>query len=139
MRVVGIRRKSDGEILMAVSLGARYNLPPGVTLDQVEMVPITVPEDVIMPELTPEQIEENKQMAKQNEKLEKIAHHFGMQISDFIEKAAAALGIPHCQVCEMRKKILHKIHEIGWWKAMALIWKTVKNRDLNEEEKRLIE
>lgn len=139
MRIFGIKRKSDGEILMAVPFGGRYKLPPGVTLDQIEVVPITIPEDVVVLPPTPEQIERHNQMVKENEKLEKIAHHFGIQISDFIEKAAVALGIPHCKVCEMRKKILHKIHELGWWKAMTLIWKTIKNRDLNEEEKRLIE
>ncbi len=139
MRVVGIRRKSDGEIIMAIPFGAPYRLPDGLTSAQIEVVPITIPEHVVLPPPTPEQIEQYNQMVKENEKLEKIAHHFGIQLSDFIEKAAVALGIPHCAVCEMRKKILHKIHEIGWWKAMALIWKTVKNRDLNEEEKRLIE
>ncbi len=139
MRVVGIRRKSDGEIIMAIPFGTPYRLPDGLTSAQVEVVPITIPENIIVPPPSPEQIEESNRMVKENEKLEKIAGHFGIQMSDFIEKAAAALGIPHCKVCEMRKKILHKIHESGWWKAMALIWKTIKNRDLNEEEKRLIE
>lgn len=135
MKVIGIRRKSDGEILMAVPLGTRYHLPPGVTLDQVETVIITTYEDIVM---TKEQMETANQTIEQNEKLEKIARHFGMDMADFIEQVAAALGIPHCKVCEMRKNIMYKIHEIGWWKAMALIWKTIKKRELSEEEKHLI-
>lgn len=121
---------------MAVSFGTGYNLPVGVSPSEVEVVPITIPEDVIV---TVEQMEAAKQATEQNEKLEKIARHFGMQMADFIQQAAVALGIPHCATCEMRKKIMYKIHELGWWKAVTLIWKTIKKRDLSEEEKRLIE
>ncbi len=130
MKLVGIQRKSDGEILMAIPIGTSYRLPPGVNTNDVQVVRITIPETTL------ETV--NLDMSEDTKKLEKIANHFGMQMADFIQQAAVALGIPHCAACQMRKKILYKIHEIGWWKALKLIWKTVGKGDLSEDEKSLI-
>ncbi len=135
MRLVGIKRKSDGEILMVVPFGQRYSVAKwGLKPSDVEAVKVLVPEvcDSVIDEVALDQ-------QVDNEKFEKLAKHFGMKLADFIKMTAAALGIKHCPICEMRSKILYRMHEIGWWKALRLIWKTVRKRELTGDEKRLVD
>ena len=137
MRLLGIKRKSDGEILFLVPYGERYSVASyGLKPSDVEPVKVAVPEegDGFLPLF---EVDENEK--EDGVKMERLARHFGMKLADFIKMAAAALGIEHCPTCEMRKKILYKIHEIGWWKALRLIWKTMRKEGLGPEEKDLVD
>lgn len=118
MRLVGIRRKSDGEIIMAVHMGQSYRLPDGLTMKDVDVVPITVPEVPKPREYTLEELEEIKKMLKQskeeNERLEQMAQEQGMGVGDLIAKLTKTFGIKPCASCEQRRKVANKMRVVGW-------------------------
>lgn len=57
----------------------------------------------------------------------RFASFFGMAVSDFIESATGALGIPPCPVCQMRKLVLHRIKELGVMRATLLLVMSLKS------------
>lgn len=66
--------------------------------------------------------------------LDKLAGYFGIAVADLIKYAALAFGIEPCPTCEMRYKILNVIAEIGLFKAIRLLYKTIRGRELSEAE-----
>jgi len=45
MKLLGVQRKSDGEIVLVTHFGQSYRLPDGLTMADVNIVPIVVPEN----------------------------------------------------------------------------------------------
>jgi len=65
MKLLGVQRKSDMEIVLVTHFGQSYRLPDGLKMSDVNIVPIIVPERP--KEYTPEQIE--KMEEQQREKI----------------------------------------------------------------------
>lgn len=128
MYINGIRRKSDGEWLGGVMSGDTFKLPPGIAFEEIEFIPIYVPE-----------CGDHRMAKTSSEPITKMARHLGMGISDFIEFAAKTLGIPMCPVCQMTKKILYAIDKIGWMTSIKLIFKTRLGIPYSKKEKLIIE
>jgi len=127
MRLTGIKRKRDGEIIGTVEPGVWFKLPAGETPDSVEYVSILIPE-----------VQDGRLM-KGADEIGNMARHFGMNIADFIELCAGVLGIPPCSSCKMSKMILYAIKSIGWLRGMKLIFKAKTGRPFTEKERQLLE
>ena len=70
-----------------------------------------------------ESLENTEGNISDQDRLNMMARHFGMDIADFIEWAARRLGIPPCPVCQSSKQVLYRINEIGWLHGAALLWR----------------
>lgn len=68
------------------------------------------------------------------DKIDRLAHHFGMDVADFVERAARALGIPPCLECQMRGMILRRADELGWWKTVVLLSRTFLGKLPDEDD-----
>ena len=106
MKVVGIRRKSDGEILMAVPLGTPYRLPDGVSRADVEVVSILIHEDIYAEDPVDES------MAKI--RIDDMAEEQGIGVGDVVAKLTKAFGIKPCSSCDRRRQVLNKLRMVGW-------------------------
>lgn len=95
-----------------VKPGEPYTLMPGELIAGIERVAEERPDDAI----------------------DKLARHFGMDVADFVERAAMALGIPPCPACQIRKMVLYRIDEIGLRRALLLLWRTFWGRMPTERE-----
>jgi len=81
MRLIGIQRKSDGDILLTAQFGQQYKLPKGVTMADVDIVTITVPENTPVQQLgtktlTPEQMKKRQEQIQEAMKQEKELKEF---------------------------------------------------------------
>ena len=80
MRLLGVQRKSDGEILMTARFGEEYKLPKGITIADVKIVTITVPENTMAEPatrvLTPEQMKKRQEQIQEAMKQEKELTQF---------------------------------------------------------------
>lgn len=61
--------------------------------------------------------------AREDARVGNLARHFGMDVADFIQWAASALGIPPCSKCQASKRLLYRIDEIGWLRGIAMLWR----------------
>jgi len=96
MKFVGIRRKSDGEILMSIPMGQSYRLPKGLTMADVDIVSIFVPEVVESKKWT---LEEIKAAKERQEKIEKelrpfieLASENNMGLGDLVAAITTSTG-----------------------------------------------
>ena len=86
MKLLGIQRKSDGEIVLVTHFGQSYKLPDGLKMSDVNLVPIFVPENQSEGRLlTPEEIEEMKKHREEVEKQQK-------ELEDFAKDNKIGLG-----------------------------------------------
>lgn len=128
MYYYAIKQKSTNEVLFLIQLGESYALPKDKDPRDFEVVSILVPEiplpiDTLLSE----------------DSISKMAEHFGMTISDFIEKAAKAFGVPPCATCQLRKQILYAVDRLGWWQAGRLLLKTFLGKPFNDKDRGLVQ
>lgn len=71
---------------------------------------------------------------RKDDAVDKLARHFGMNVADFVELAARALGIPPCPACQIRKMVLYRVDEIGWRRSLILLWRTFRGKMPTERE-----
>ena len=71
---------------------------------------------------------------REDERVGRIARHFGMDVADFIGWAAGVLGIPPCPKCQLSKQLLYRIDEIGWLRGIAMLWRVRWARDPTSSE-----
>ena len=80
MRLIGVERKSDGEILMTARFGEPYKLPKGVAIADINIVTITVPENRMAEPstrvLTPGQMKKRQERIQETIKQEKELKEF---------------------------------------------------------------
>lgn len=95
-----------------VKPGETYTLAPGELIAGIERVPEEKPEDAI----------------------DKLARHFGMEVADFIERAARILRIPPCPACQIRKQILYAMNELGWRRTLIMLWHTLRGTSPSEKD-----
>jgi len=131
MKVYALRRKSTQEFLFPIILGEPYRCPEGEDPRDFEAVDILIP--------TTEAELRKLESSVIDVKLEKMARHLGMTAADLIEKAATAFGVPPCQGCQLRKRILYAVDRLGWWAAARMILKTVMGKSLNAKERGLVQ
>jgi len=117
MKLIGIKRKSDGELIMVVPQGKSYKLPGGLTRDAITLTTVYIPEvgDPVNISLSPEQIAEmEKKREEENKHLQQIADEQGIGVGDVIAKLTKAFGIKPCASCEQRRKVANKLRIKGW-------------------------
>jgi len=86
MKLLGIQRKSDGEIVLVTHFGQSYKLPDGLKIPDINLVTIFVPENQSEGRLlTPEEIEEMKKHREEAEKQQK-------ELEDFAKDNKIGLG-----------------------------------------------
>ncbi len=91
MKLIGIKRKSDGEIVMTVPENQAYTLPNGLTKTDVQLVPIYIPEVGDGHKLlTGEKLKQIKE--KQSEHLEKMAREQGIGVGDLVAAITTSTG-----------------------------------------------
>lgn len=69
---------------------------------------------IIEPEISEEDLTDG-------ELLRRMAAFFGVRVSDFIEAAAHAFGIPPCAACQMTKQVLYSIKHLGVMRSTVLL------------------
>ena len=100
MRLLGVQRKSDGEILMTARFGEEYKLPKGITIADVKIVTITVPENTMAEPatrvLTPEQMkkrqEQIQEAMKQEKELTQFADDYKIGFGDLVALLTHSTG-----------------------------------------------
>jgi len=80
MKLLGVKRKSDDEIVLVAEFGKPYKLPFGLKINEVEIVKIIVPEQLSLEEI--EKLEKTRQ--------EQLAHQ--KEIEDFARDNKIGLG-----------------------------------------------
>ena len=86
MKLLGVQRKSDGEIVLVTHFGQRYTLPDGLKMADVNIVPIFVPENGSEDRLlTDEEIGEMKKHEEEAEKQRK-------ELADFAKDNKIGMG-----------------------------------------------
>jgi hypothetical protein len=131
MRIYVLRRKSTQEALFPIIPGQSYRCPAGEDPDNFEVVGILIPEQPL-DFVTLEDSENEK-------RLDSWASHFGIALSDLIETAAKAFGVPPCSVCALRKQILYALGRLGWLCGFRLIFKTLRGKALSDKERILVQ
>lgn len=76
MKLLGVQRKSDMEIVLVTHFGQSYRLPDGLKMSDVNLVPIIVPERP--KEYTPEQIEKMEEQQREKIAQQKELEDFAM-------------------------------------------------------------
>lgn len=80
MKLLGIQRKSDGEIILTAQFNKYYKLPKGVMMADIDIVTITVPENITAEPgtrtLTPEKMKERQEQIQEQMKQEKELQEF---------------------------------------------------------------
>jgi len=88
MKLLGVQRKSDGEIVLVTHFGTSYRLPDGLKMADVNIVPIIVPEIPQPKNLTPEQIEKmeerRQETVAQQKELEDFAKDNKIGFGDLV-------------------------------------------------------
>lgn len=86
MKLLGVQRKSDGEIVLVTHFGQSYKLPDGLKMADVNIVSIVVPENESEGRLlTDEEIGEMKKRKEEAEKQRK-------ELEDFAKDNKIGLG-----------------------------------------------
>lgn len=70
-------------------------------------------------------LESDLQLSKELSALQKAANAFGVSLDQFITIAAKTLGISKCSACYARGRVLQRMGELGFAKALWLIWKSM--------------
>ena len=78
-----------------------------------------------------EPIVEHKETAtsiEDGDLLLRMAAFFGVHVSDFIEASAKAFNIPPCASCQLTKRVLYSIKQLGVLKSTVFLMKTFAAR-----------
>ncbi len=93
MKLLGVRRKKDGEIVLITHFGKPYKLPGDLTMKDVDIVKIVVPENIsISPEEQSIQQEHNLELLKQRKQLEEFATDNKIGLGDLVALLTHSTG-----------------------------------------------
>ena len=91
MRLLGVKRKSDGEIVLVAEFGKRYKLPFGLKINEVDIVKIAVPEQLSLEEIKKAEEIQQQQLVQQKE-IEDFAKDNKIGLGDLVYLLTSSTG-----------------------------------------------
>jgi len=122
MHLLGIQDVKTDDILMVIPFGETYDLPEGYSEADVKLVNVVIPEAI--PGCPPLPFSSRRI----------IATFIGRIMAYGIRYAAKALRVPECPSCKVRFLVLYGINQLGWKRAVHIIFKTLVAAPLTVNE-----